>query len=402
MKQKIFILITCILLVGCKTTSLQPTESFETPTNFNTSIDYTLNETLDSFINDGSQLPLETSDHQEIIWRVKEGNAVIEDSIIHKTEDALEYEPITLEATISNQTYQFKRLLLLDPYVAYLISYFSSADDGFEVMKLAYTYNGLYWFKLNQDNAILQPTIGTKRMRDPSMVRKKDGTFSVLATQGYNTDSIYVFDTNDFIEYSNERLLKVNTSTENSKMSEKQAWSPEAFYDRTIDQYVIYWSSVEDKGMYYNLSSDLNTFTLPRKLLDTGYPIIDGTITKVGNEYSIIFKDEREPMEEYSQLQKGISKEHWYAFQDFSEPFTGHQSEGPMVMKALDFDGYYIFYDDYTRFQFKAYETNDLLHGELKEVPSTDLLIPLEDPAHSYALPITWKELERLLQKYGE
>ena len=154
--------------------------------------------------------------------------------------------------------------------------------------------------------------------------------------------------------------------------------------------------------MYYNLSSDLNTFTLPRKLLDTGYPIIDGTITNVGNEYSIIFKDEREPMEEYSQLQKGISKEHWYAFQDFSEPFTGHQSEGPMVMKALDFDGYYIFYDDYTRFQFKAYETNDLLHGELKEVPSTDLLIPLEDPAHSYALPITWKELERLLQKYGD
>ena len=174
MKQKIVILITCILLVGCKTASLQPTESFETPTNFNTSIDYTLNETLESFINDGSQLPLETSDHQEIIWWVKEGNAVIEDSIIHKTEDALEYEPITLEATISNQTYQFKRLLLLDPYVAYLISYFSSADDGSEVMKLAYTYNGFYWFKLNQDNAILQPTIGTKRMRDPSMVRKKD------------------------------------------------------------------------------------------------------------------------------------------------------------------------------------------------------------------------------------
>ncbi|MBR2825209.1 MAG: glycoside hydrolase family 43 protein, partial [Solobacterium sp.] len=387
---------------GCQTSIQQPTESFDTPTSFNTSIEFELGETLDSFINDGAQLPSKTKDNQDIIWSVSEGNATIEDNIIHKSSNALEYEPIKLEATIDKQTYRYSRLLLLDPYVAYLISYFSSADDGSEVMKLAYTYNGLYWFKLNQDETILAPTIGTKRMRDPSTVRKKDGSFSVLATQGYDTDSIYVFDTKDFITYENERLLKVNTSSSNQKMSEKQAWSPEAFYDRTIDQYVIYWSSVEDKGMYYNISSDLNTFTPPRKLLDTGYPIIDGTITKVGNEYSIIFKDEREPMEEYSQLRKGYSKEHWYAFQDFSEPITGHQSEGPMVMKAFDFDGYYLFYDDYTRYQFQAFETDDLFNGKLKPIEQKDMLIPLDSPAHSYAIAITWKELERLLQEFGE
>ena len=401
MKRILFI--TCIsILIGCTTPSQQPTESFDTQTSFNTSIEFELGETLDSFINDGTQLPSKTKDNQDIEWSVLEGNATIEDNIIHKSSNALEYEPIKLEATIANQTYRYSRLLLLDPYVAYLISYFSSADDGSEVMKLAYTYNGLYWFKLNQDEAILSPTIGTKRMRDPSTVRKKDGSFSVLATQGYDTDSIYVFDTKDFITYENERLLKVNTSSSNQKMSEKQAWSPEAFYDRIIDQYVIYWSSVKDGGMFYNLSTDLNTFTHPRKLLDTGYPIIDGTITKVKNEYSIIFKDEREPMEEYSQLQRGSSKEHWYLFTDFSEPFTGHQSEGPMVMKAFDFDGYYIFYDDYTRSQFQAYETDDLFNGKLKPIEQKDMMIPLDSPAHSYALPITWKELERLLQAFGE
>ena len=142
MKQKFLIVLSFFLLVGCQTSIQQPTESFDTPTSFNTSIEFELGETLDSFINDGAQLPSKTKDNQDIIWSVSEGNATIEDNIIHKSSNALEYEPIKLEATIDKQTYRYSRLLLLDPYVAYLISYFSSADDGSEVMKLAYTYNG--------------------------------------------------------------------------------------------------------------------------------------------------------------------------------------------------------------------------------------------------------------------
>ena len=129
MKRILFI--TCIsLLIGCTTPSQQPTESFDTQTSFNTSIEFELDEILDSFINDGTQLPSKTKDNQDIVWSVLEGNATIEDNIIHKSSNALEYEPIKLEATIANQTYRYSRLLLLDPYVAYLISYFSSADDG--------------------------------------------------------------------------------------------------------------------------------------------------------------------------------------------------------------------------------------------------------------------------------
>ena len=31
-----------------------------------------------------------------------------------------------------------------------------------------------------------------------------------------------------------------------------------------------------------------------------------------------------------------------------------------------------------------------------------DVLIPLEKPSHSYALPVTWKELERILAVYPD
>lgn len=378
----VFLVSAC---VGKTTNEIAPVTPSPTPV--------TTTETTvfaDCFLNDGMTLP-----EKDAKWTVLSGHAEITDGAIHKTEQASEYEPVVLQMKQNGVTQTYEYMLLLDPYVAYVIAYFSENGDEKESLKLAYTYNCRYWFKLNKDNAVLKPETGTRRLRDPSFVRRKDGTFTLLATQGYDTDAIYAFDTADFSTYTGERLLQVNPRGE-------QAWAPEAFYDRTIDQYVIIWSSVKDGGMYYNLSPDLCTFSPPQKLLDTGFPVIDGTVVRDGERAAIILKDEREPMETYSQLFAGWSDHGWQNFSKFSEPFSGHQSEGPMIMKCLDTDGYDIYYDDYTRFQFRAYHTDDLFSGNFEPIPDTELMIPLDDPAHSHAIPVTWKELERLMQIYGE
>ncbi len=266
-------------------------------------------------------------------------------------------------------------------------------------MRMMYTYDGQYWFKFNNDQTIVSASIGTRRLRDPSLIRKTDGTFWLVATQGYDTDSIYVFDSPDLVTYTNERLLRVNRSGYHTEMSGRQAWAPEGFYNRIDDQYIVTFSSVADHGMFYVTTHDMNTCSYPKRLLDTGFDVIDGTLVKTGLNWTVYLKDERQPMEEYSRLFRGHG-DSWNHFTEFEEHFGNYQSEGPSAMKKLDGEGWYLIYDDYTRKQMQILYTDDIEHGEFRLIPFWDSMIPAVEPAHGSALAVTWKELERLMNAY--
>lgn len=398
MKKIMYCVLTLMLLTSCTTVKQPTARVIEKPATKDVVYDY-FNQSLDSFIFSNSELPKD-KDGKKVNWEIQSGNATINSNVITKNENALEYEPIVLKLTINNKVYVYDKILLLDPRVAYVMSYFGGSGENFENPKLAYTYDGKLWYLLNDDQPIFTASSGSKKVRDPYIVRKKDGSFAMIATQGWDNPSIYVWDSIDGVEYTNERLLQLNRSSDTLKMSEKQAWAPEAFYDRRIDQYVIYWSSVEDGGMFYNYSADLNDFTYPQRLLDTGYQVIDGTIVKEGFTYTIILKDERQPMEEYSQLFLGYSDTDYLGFNRFSEErISGHQSEGPFYMKR-DAD-YILYYDDYTRMQFQAMTTNNLRSGEFEQVTMlTDIIAPMEQPRHASVIPVTWEELVRLKTAY--
>ncbi len=399
--KKTTVLAFCLLLCGCGSSFIEPSATADTAAETDETYAW-LVKRLDTFLNDGYTLPETDQMDRSITWSVASGDASVSENVIKKSDAADEYENIVLQAVIENKTYEISTLLL-DPYCGYVITYFTPDGEDGEKLKLAYTFDSLYWYKLNDDQPVLTATLGTKRLRDPSAVRKKDGSFALLATQGYDNDSIYVFDTKDFITYQNERLLKVNTSSPEKKMSENAAWAPEAFYNPAEDNYVIYWSSVKDGGMFYNTSSDLNSISYPEVLFDTGYEVIDGTIIKADGEYVLIAKDERQPMEEYSQIFRGTSSTNdWRSFDTFENPvYERHQVEGPMIMRSLYEDYWFIYVDDYTRGQYHGIFTKDLANGEFLYMWEGDLLLPMEHPAHSYAIAVTWKELERLIQAYG-
>ncbi len=404
-QKTFFLFMSVVLAVACascssRETAVLPAGSAFEPDAADTDEKW-ISRSIGAFLNDGQMLPSSLPDGRPVAWSVISGNAFIEENEIRKEEDAAEYEPVSLQAEADGLKCTVDDIILLDPYAGYVISYFSEESSEPESMKLAMTYNCRYWFKLNEDKSVLKAATGTKRLRDPSIIRKKDGTFAITATQGYDNPSIYMFDSEDLVTYSNERLLKVNASSPGLPMSEKQAWAPEAFYDRESGTYIIYWSSVEDGGMYYNTSPDLHDISYPVRF-DLPMPeVIDGTIVKEDGNWFMVLKDEREPMEEHSQLMIASSEGTWKTYPDLSAPFSPHQSEGPMVMKDLENDGYYIFYDDYTRFQFKAYYSRGRTFDDLSPIADSELLIPLEKPAHSHALALTWKEIERLMEAYG-
>ena len=209
-----------------------------------------LDRYLDSFINDKTILIPHYLD-KDIVWVVESGNAKIENNVIYKTENSNEYENISLRAFVGDTSYLFENIELIDPYVGYLMTYF--IGDGLKNEKVfyAWTYDGTLWYQINFQKPILSATIGTRRLRDPSFIRKKNGEFTLVATEGFDNPDIFAFDTTNFKDFENERLIKLNSSVDDS-MSETQAWAPEGFYDRRFDKYVVYWSSPNDVNMFNN------------------------------------------------------------------------------------------------------------------------------------------------------
>ena len=392
---KKLIIIILFLISGCSDNSIKP-ENMEVVKDSQDETYNYLNQWLDSFMHDQDEL-LNEYNGKTITWYVDSGDASIVDNKLIKSEKADEYEKISLKAKVDGKTYVFDNICLLDIIHGYLISYFSNDE---ECLKLAYTYDGLLWYEANDQKCVVSASSGTKRLRDPYIMRNKDGGFYLLGTQGYDNPEIYVWDSSDLVTFNNERLLKVNASTNENKMSEKQAWAPEGFYDRIIDKYVIYWSSPQDSGMYYNYSNDLNDISYPSKLLDPGFVVIDGTIFKDGYDYNIVLKDEREPMEEYSQLFVGYSDSDYLGFNEFNMNYiTGHQSEGPFIIYRGY--NYILYYDDYTRFKFKALYFENFREHDFEEVLDSEIISSVGNVKHGSAIALTYREFLRINEVYN-
>ena len=355
---------------------------------------------LDSFINDGDQLITSIEGKGNITWQVMDGDAIIDESmVIHKTETSLEYQPIQLKAIYSDdQTtieVQCPSNVLIDPYAGYVLSYFVSEGEDSEALKLAFTYDGKLWFKVNDQRSVYKPSIGTTSLRDPSFVRLKDGGFMLVGTQGWDNPEIYVAETNNFLDYTNEHLLTLNFSTDQLPLSEVAAWAPEGFYDYISDQYYIYWSSVQDAKVLYNTTTDFIDVSDPNVLIDLGYPIIDATIVKDGAHYYALLKDEREPMEEHSNLFVASSGTDYLQFDTFSQPISNHQAEGPFVLWS-DYK-YLLYFDDYTRKQFDCMWI-DFNEGFTQVEDQDTNIIDFTDPSHGSIIAVTWDELQGLIE----
>ena len=174
---QIILIISFVLITGCSDNAIEPvTMEVVKQENSNEIYNY-LNQYLDYFYFDKKELLMDYMG-MPIKWDVISGDAHIENGyVLCKEDTADEYEKIRLQASVDEQVFEFDEIVLLDEKFGYLITYFSGNGDQQEQLKLAFTYDGLLWFELNNQKSVLKPTIGTQRLRDPSLVRNKDGGF---------------------------------------------------------------------------------------------------------------------------------------------------------------------------------------------------------------------------------
>lgn len=208
---------------------------------------------------------------------------------------------------------------------AYIWAFFTGEGVGGEKISLAASKgnNALDWNTLNGGTPMFTSTLGEQGLRDPFIMKSHNGDkFYMLATdlkisgrtgsfngaQRNGSKYIEIWESNDLVNWSNERHVKVSSDYAGN------TWAPEAYWDDELGEYVVYWASnlydTEDNSlsvrtkptynrMMYATTKDFITFSEPKTWIDVdrrggdGSGSIDVTVQKQGDTYYRVYKDEK-------------------------------------------------------------------------------------------------------------
>ncbi|WP_255950174.1 glycoside hydrolase family 43 protein [Streptomyces odontomachi] len=285
---------------------------------------------------------------------------------------------------------------------AYVMCYFTESTnlgDGTNYgLHLAVSTDSLNWTPLNQNNPVATPTAGAGGLRDPFILRKRDGTFVVLATDlkgtdwSYNSQYIHVWDSTDLRSLTGYRRMKLHDMTTHS-------WAPEAFWDAGRGQYAVIYSSVNSSGhnvIMVNHTTDFVTASSPQVFFDPGYEVIDGDMAVGVNGYNYLFfkKSGGLVAARSTSLDPG-------SFTEFSGSVSHGGTEAPTVYKSLTSSTWYLWGDTYTpNGVFYAWQSSNLASGSWTALDQKTYTQPVNSK-HCGIATITTTEYDNLIAKWG-
>lgn len=284
----------------------------------------------------------------------------------------------------------------------YLFAYFN--NNGQDGLHLAYSNDGFKWTALKNDKSFLTPTVSKdKLMRDPCIIKGRDGLFHMVWTVSWKDKGIGYASSKDLINWSEQQFIPVMAKEEGAR----NTWAPEITYDSKTKTYLIYWAttiidrfpetaSKADDGynhrIYYVTTKDFKTFSETKLLYDPGFNVIDATIVKDKNRFIMFLKDEtREP--DQKNLKIAYSDNLIGPYSKASEKITGNYwAEGPTVLKIKK--DWLIYFDKYREHRYGAIQSSDLL----KWTDVSDQISVPKGIRHGTILPIKKRELKKLLK----
>lgn len=192
-------------------------------------------------------------------------------------------------------------------------------------------------------------------------------------------------------------------------------WAPEAYFDTSLNAYVVYWASAlyaEDdpdhtgssyNRMMYATTTNFVTFSEAKVWQDSGASRIDSTVIKVDNTYYRFTKDEGAVTGCTDIIQESspdllAQVNGWTTIASCIGKNAGLQAvEGPTAFKSnpgdVNGDVFYLFVDEYGGRGYVPLQTANIAQPNW-QVPSTYNLP--KSPRHGTVLPITATELQRL------
>jgi len=330
-----------------------------------------------------------------------------------------------------------------EPFAGYTFPYFAgeSTADGEKIYFAAsHGDDPLTWDQLNDGNPVLASTMGEQGLRDPFIMRSHEGDkFYLLATdlkiyggnnfseaQESGSKALMVWESTDLVHWGNQRMVKVSSDYAGN------TWAPEAFYDDTSGQYVVYWASnlypttdvasrdytTSYNRMMYATTRDFVTFSEARPWVDvkrgTGRGTIDATVVRDGDTFYRFIKDEasmtvrQEKSTDLTAVVTGslptTTSSPWTLVREKvgvgqPNPWGGTftNGEGPTVYRDNhDPARWYLLIDQpsYHGGQgYMAFTTDDIGSGDWASLPEAELP---PNPRHGSVIPVTQTELDAL------
>jgi hypothetical protein len=324
---------------------------------------------------------------------------------------------------------------------AYMFVYFTGDSIDGEKLRFAVSEgnNALAWDELNDAQPVLESTLGTKGLRDPFIMRSPEGDrFFLLATDlsvgrsgwggavGNGSHYLEIWESTDLVNWGEQRHVEVNLP--NAGMT----WAPEATYDKTIDAYVVYWTSslytdetrTQGDGngpqILTSITRDFTTFTEPTPwfkaadlpslrpengLIDSTVLEEDGTFYRFTKATQLAGCASPDIIGQKSEsLRATTASGAWEQIDDCIGRTAGTpEVEGPSIFKANlgDESGYryFLWVDNYGGVGYIPLGTNSL-EGDIQWDYPAEFSLPAS-PRHGSVLAITREERDALAQKWG-
>lgn len=291
------------------------------------------------------------------------------------------------------------RLFAQSPDNVYLFCYFKGNGDG---LHYAYSEDGYSWKTLFNDSIILKPTVSKdKLMRDPCIIKGRDGTYHMVWTVSWNDRGIGYSSSKDLLNWSPQQFIPVMMHED----SARNTWAPEITYDPRKKEYMIYWATTisgryppkdtaaesrYNHRMYYVTTKDFKKFSKTKLLYDPGFSVIDASIIKNGKQYIMFLKNEtRYPVEKNLRIATASKLKGPYS--PAGAPISGNYwAEGPTAIRIGD--QWIVYFDKYRDRKYGAVASTDLINWK-------DISDKISFPAglrHGTVFAISRKEFEEI------
>ncbi|TCO08840.1 family 43 glycosylhydrolase [Natronoflexus pectinivorans] len=296
-----------------------------------------------------------------------------------------------------------------DKYTAYLFAYFIGNGPGEEAIFYAVSPDGFNYVALNNNRPVIAADTISSRggVRDPHILRAPDGKFYMVVTDlfvsndGWSNNQAMVFLKSDDLINWTHSVVNVSELFPNFH-DVRRVWAPQSYFDEEEGKIMVYFSMLQPGGydiIYYAYANEDFTSleTEPKQLFfhPENRSCIDGDIVKKDGQYHLFFKTEGHG----NGIKKAVSDRltEGYVMHDEYLQQTNEAVEGSCVFKLIDSDTYILMYDVYIRGEYQFTQSTDL-----KNFTVIDDEISMNfRPRHGTVIPITQRELESLINKWG-
>lgn len=291
-------------------------------------------------------------------------------------------------------------------YGKYLFVYFVGNHEGQERIHFAVSEDGYNFKPLNNNEAVITQTKGKKCVRDPYILKGKDGFYYIVGTdmkcdEGWESNhALVTWKSENLIDWTDETIIDIK-ALGGEFTNTTRAWAPQAIWHEEKNAYMLYWAHSTKEhntaGMYYAFTEDFKAITAPEKLYCRHLQTIDGDIifNKENGKYYLYFKFEEDQTIAYVVADK---PEGPYEDKPVTVSVAPSGVEGSEMYPINGTDTWVMIMDEYGKGRFFMQQTEDFIN--YLPVKPEDYSMNF-GPRHGSICTISDEEYNALVEHFG-